>query len=604
MAPNSPCFNYHLDNHAVYLQQQNSCSQQINSSHQRSPYGSWMSVLAENHLKLVKEKFAAVNSYYFKENYVEPVDNFSSNLSAVGVEAAGQNKWLREMRWFARLRLESMRQAMVQQIMNKKVEIWQKKKTEMLRNKKHNVSFKPKFQRSEILIKKENYKLILEQIQKHSQTEQTVTVNPEQRCREICYNATMKKAISLFENVSNEVKNKQFQLSIDTYKSLESRINILKNVQVIEESSLIATYSLLNDLTLFNNNVVKTNQTKTEVTSTKIDNKRNPLRKFSINIPDKSVIKNVKRQFVALVKNNDALIKNLIVIENVPFATDPTTKLQRHNIIKVINTLVNTISSSSPAHLTEKYTKLNALLSGRFICVANTNVMVGQNKEAQLFCMDTLAKKFISHAEEVLSVKAQAAFEMAAVAVKLWSNHSDFGKILFSKIKQKCPILVPFCCRAMKIANFEQLNYQLLGYKVDLAGNIENQEKYLKRMTGIIRLYAALIISSLRCDQPVLGLAHAWTLVAGVLNKNPIVDITPTLLVEFLQIAGFAMHQTYKNQFMKLLQYMNNNYINKIQLITPPGCGGPVTRLKNMVMKCLESRSISEPIGLLPSEFW
>ncbi|XP_050530357.1 mRNA export factor GLE1-like isoform X2 [Daktulosphaira vitifoliae] len=500
------------------------------------------------------------------------------------------------------MQLETMRKTMVQRAIHEKVELWQKKRTEMLRNRKYNISFKPKFQRNEISIKKENYKFILEQIQKRTQIENAFTINPQERFKEICFNASIKRCVSLSDRITCELEDKQFDSQIDTYQLLQSRIKILKTINVIEESTLVESYSLLNDLTLLYNNVVKTNETKSEPCTTKIDNKRNPLRKFSVNIPDKSVIKNVKRQYVALVKNNDALIKNLVVIENLPYATDPATKSQRQNIAKVTNTIVNTISSTSVAHLTDKYNKLNALLGGRFVCVANTNVMIGQNKDALSFCMNILAKKFLNQAEEVVSVKTQAAFDMANIAVKLWVNYPDFGKILYSEIKRKCPILVPFCCRAVKNVS-EQQDYQLLGYKIDSAGNIENQDKYLKRMIGIVRFYAALIITSFKSNQIVLGLAHAWTLVAGILNKNPLVDITATILVEFLQIAGFAMHKIYGIQFIKLLKYIKNEYKKKIQLITPKGCGGPITRLNNLVSKFLESGFISEPKGILSTDF-
>lgn len=594
MAPRDlPFFrNFNLNNHDVLIQK-NIChafNQNNNST-----------TLLKNRLKTIKEKFVAVNNYYLKDIYFEAA--FSSS-SVTGCEK-NDNSWLVEIRSITYLRLELMRKTMVTHKIQEKIEVWQKKKNEMSQNRKFEI-VKPKFQREDILIKKENYKLILDQIQQRTNTEQSFEFNHQERSREICFKATLAQAVLIVSTINNYFNNELLVLSIgkqiDVFYSMKSKLDTLKNITFVEQVSLVALQNLVKDLTSYKNNVVMPMQVEIEADKVKNDNKNKLLSTFSVNIPKENelLIIRTKRQYCALAKNNKALLQNLNAVNNLPFKNDSTTKLLRQNIIKIINTLVNTISSTN---LTDKYNKLNALLSGKLVCVANTQVIIGSNKEALAFCMETLATKIINYAEEVISVKAQSAYEIAAVMVKLWAVHQQFGQILYADIRKKCPLLVPFCYPVAKSLTDQLLDKNSFGYKYDLSGNVESHNKYLKRMTGIVRLYAALIVTSPKYEQPIFGLSHAWIFVAGTLNQNPVADITATMLVEFLNIVGFAMHQAYGKQFIKLLQYINSHYLKKVILVTPFGHGGPITRLNSFISKHLCTELFEEPKGMLSSNF-
>lgn len=597
MAPNaSPFFNFNMDNHAIHIQK-NVCHN-FNYNNKTSTIS-----LFRSRLKSIREQFVAVNSHYLRENVIESVSHYSP--STFVRKEKTENTWLNDMRSVSCMRLDFMRKMIIQQTMREKMELWQLKKDEMARNRKFDISLKSEFQRDEILVKKENYKMIFDQIKEraHMADKQGINIDHQQRGREICFKAVLTKAVLIGNILNNYFNDQQLVLKvgkqIEDYRSMESRLDVLKNIKVVEEAPLIAAQSLLKDLTLYKNNVVMPIQAEIETLKARMDRKKNLLHIFSANKPVENIVKNVRRQYVALVKNNKLLINNLTNVRELPFVNDPTTKVFRQNVIKVINTLVNTISTTNVTHLTDKYNKLNALLSGKLVCVANTQVMIGENKEALAFCMQTLASKIVNYAEEVICVKTQAAYEIATIITKLWNVHQEFGKILFAEMKQKCPLLVPFYYPIAKHLNCEQIDHESFGYKFDSLGNVESDAKYLQRMTGIIRLYASLIVTSSKCDQPVIGLSQAWIFVAGTLNQNPVADITATILVEFLKIVGFAMHQGYGNQFIKLLQYINTHFIKKIILVTPEGNGGPITRLNSFLSRSLCTGSIEEPKGIL-----
>lgn len=591
MAPNaSTFFNFNTNNHAVSIRQ--------NICHKFNYNNNASTLLLKNRLKSIRENFTAVNSYYLKENYIESVNNFSSVVS----QEKNESTWLD----VASMRLELIRKVIVKQNVQEKMEEWQKKKHEMLQNRKFDNSLEPTFNCKDIILEKENYKLILDQIQKRTSTKQVIS-NYQQRSREICFKGALAKAVLTVDVINNYFIDLKLVSNIgkqiDVYNLMKTKLDILKNVKVVEEDSLIAIQNVLKDLMLFKNNVVIPIQTKLAEITTKTDDKKNILKYFSVNMPDKKIIKRVRRQYISLVKNNKKLINNLNLIEKLTFTNDPIKKIFRQNVIKVINTLINTISSTNAAHLTEKYNKLNALLSGKLVSVANIQVKIN-NKDALAFCMETLATKIINYAEEVICVKTESAYEIATIVVKLWGVHPQFGEILFAKIKQKCPLLVPFSCPIAKYLTSEQkLDHKSFGYKFDSSGNIESHSKYLKRMIGIVRLYAAIIVISSKYKEPVIGISQAWIFIAGTLNQCPVADITATILVEFLNIVGFTMNQLYGIQFIKLLKYINIYYMKKIILVTPMGYGGPITRLNNYISKSLFNGLIEEPKGMLSSDY-
>lgn len=569
-------------------------------------YNNNSSTLFKNRLKLIRENFATFNTYYLKD---VSACNFSYPTSVM-TDEKNNYTWLNEMRSVTSARLELLRKAMVAQSMTRKAEVWYDKMKVKPSNGEFDVSFKHKFQREEVLIKKENYKLILDQIRKRTgdEQQQEILSNHRQRSREICFNATLTKAVSVVSIINNYFNNVQTVLNIgkqiEVFRSMESRLNTLTIFKMVDEASLNNLKILLEDLTSYKNNVIIAIQQKIETCKLEVNNslKMNIKNMFSVNMSSELVIMNqVKRQYVALIKNHRALFKNLFIVKNLSFINDPNTKLFRQNVTKVINILVNTISFTNPKHLNDKYIKLNSLLNGKLVCIANTCVMIGENNdEALLFCMETLALKIINYAQKIVSIKTESAFELAVIVIKLWSVHPQFGKILFAEMKQRCPFLIPFKYHGKHLNSVKQLDKKLINYNFDSAGNVESNFKHL---TGIVRLYAAIIFISSKFDQSIIGLSHAWVFVSTILNQNPIADITAIMLIEFLSINGFIMFQVYQKQFVKLLKYINTHYLKKIILITPTGCEGPIFRLNSFISKSLYTGSIKEPKVIL-TNFW
>ena len=125
-------------------------------------------------------------------------------------------------------------------------------------------------------------------------------------------------------------------------------------------------------------------------------------------------------------------------------------------------------------------------------------------------------------------------------------------------------------------------------------------------MSGVVRLYAAILISLPRRNQPhPHGLQHAWRYLTALLNLSPRNDITAAILVEFLSVTGHAMSKEYGKQFQKILHLICTEYFSMIRNVTPRGSGGgPVTRLEDFLQESIIKGGIPPPTGQLSLRFW
>ena len=71
-----------------------------------------------------------------------------------------------------------------------------------------------------------------------------------------------------------------------------------------------------------------------------------------------------------------------------------------------------------------------------------------------------------------------------------------------------------------------------------------------------------------------------------------------------LQVTGHALWKAYGKQFLKLLQLVCTEFIQKIRNVSQQAGGGPVVRLENYIQKCISSGHIRPPEGLMPPNFW
>ncbi|KAK9522072.1 hypothetical protein VZT92_018562 [Zoarces viviparus] len=287
-------------------------------------------------------------------------------------------------------------------------------------------------------------------------------------------------------------------------------------------------------------------------------------------------------------------------------AKDAPTKKLKLELQKAASIPVSQISSNSGSQLREIFDKIDKLLSGRAVVSGGRNISTSQHPQGLDFISFKLAEKFVKQGEEEVASHHEAAFPIAVVASGVWELHPQVGELILAHLHKKCPYAVPHY-PPMKDGTAVEEYQRILGYRVDDSG-VEGQDSFLKRMSGMIRLYAAVIqlrwpYGSKQAAAP-HGLNHGWRWLAQMLNMEPLADITATLLFDFLEVCGNALMKQYQSQFWKLILLLKEEYFPRIEAVTSSGQMGSVIRLRQFLETSLQSRQIRPPKGQLSSVFW
>ena len=148
-----------------------------------------------------------------------------------------------------------------------------------------------------------------------------------------------------------------------------------------------------------------------------------------------------------------------------------------------------------------------------------------------------IAKKLVLQGPTQVASSFKAAFPIAAVVLGVWSSFPDVGELLMAHMYTKCPYTVPFYIPKTKEISTPEY-CKLVGYTVD-GEEVESEDKYLKKLSGVIRLYAAIISSDI---PPAFGnkarphgLEHGWAWLTRVLNMEPR-PVTATIVFDFLEV--------------------------------------------------------------------
>ncbi|MBN3304568.1 GLE1 protein, partial [Amia calva] len=269
---------------------------------------------------------------------------------------------------------------------------------------------------------------------------------------------------------------------------------------------------------------------------------------------------------------------------------DMQTKKLRMELQKAASIPVSQISSISGSKLREVFDKIDKLLSGKPVQSGGRSVSATHHPHGLDFVSYKLAEKFVKQGEEEVASHHEAAFPIAVVASGIWELHPKVGDLILAHLHKKCPYAVPYY-PPMKDGTSVEDYQRILGYRVGDSG-VEAQDSFLKRMSGMIRLYAAIIqlrwpYGNKHGADP-HGLNHGWRWLAQMLNMEPLADVTATLLFDFLEVCGHALMKQYQGQFWKLILLIKEDYFARIEAITSTGQMGSVMRLKQF-LEVLES---------------
>uniref|UniRef100_A0A8C4MAA4 mRNA export factor GLE1 n=1 Tax=Equus asinus TaxID=9793 RepID=A0A8C4MAA4_EQUAS len=267
----------------------------------------------------------------------------------------------------------------------------------------------------------------------------------------------------------------------------------------------------------------------------------------------------------------DASSQCVLAFEGLTSSKDSQARKIKMDLQKAATIPVSQISTIAGSKLKEIFDKIHSLLSGKPVQSGGHSVSVTLNPQGLDFVQYKLAEKFVKQGEEEVASHHEAAFPIAVVASGIWELHPRVGDLILAHLHKKCPYSVPFYPAFKEGMTLE--DYQrMLGYQVK-DSKVEQQDNFLKRMSGMIRLYAAII--QLRWPYG---------------NRQ--------------EVCGNALMKQYQVQFWKMILLIKEDYFPRIEAITSSGQMGSFIRLKQFLEKCLQRKEIPVPKGFLTSSFW
>lgn len=285
--------------------------------------------------------------------------------------------------------------------------------------------------------------------------------------------------------------------------------------------------------------------------------------------------------------------------EGLTSSKDIQAKKIKMDLQKAATIPVSQISTIAGSKLKEVFDKIHSLLSGKPVQSGGRSVSITLNPQGLDFVQYKLAEKFVKQGEEEVASHHEAAFPIAVVASGIWELHPRVGDLILAHLHRKCPYSVPFY-PAFKEGMALEDYQRMLGYQVK-DSKVEQQDTFLKRMSGMIRLYAAIIQLRWpygnRQETHPHGLNHGWRWLAQILNMEPLSDVTATLLFDFLEVCGNALMKQYQLQFWKMILLIKEEYFPRIEAITSSGQMGSFIRLQQFL-------EVTRPWTLRPSWQW
>ena len=281
-------------------------------------------------------------------------------------------------------------------------------------------------------------------------------------------------------------------------------------------------------------------------------------------------------------------------------------KVFKSDCLKAVNTPVNAISVVSADHLKDNLVKLQLLLRGQTVEVAD-RPFAASNPSQVVYIKNVLAKKFVSQGLDVVNSKPEYAFAYAVAIAALWHEFPDFGQLFLAHLFDACPYLLPLNLIDQRIEGEDETDFfRRIGYRV-IDGNKETQDKFIGRMSGAAILYVAVSLAWLPKanednDHP-HGLGNVWSWIAATVNVKPIEDVTASLLRVVIETAGSELFENYGIQFKKLLLFIKEEYLQRIRSLNPNSWSGPIERLEALLDKAIAEGNIKKPEKQLSQGF-
>jgi len=190
-----------------------------------------------------------------------------------------------------------------------------------------------------------------------------------------------------------------------------------------------------------------------------------------------------------------------------------------------------------------------------------------------------IAKQIVQKARGAVKKESSHAFKFAYIIIAQSSKNPMMMKYVLAFLCELSPLLVPCVQRQEDYQTLDEF-WTASGLKevdefapppeddVPVRGEaktFETRSQFTLRAKGCMTIFAAILQSPPPpgSEHP-LDIYHGWRWLTRTLNREPQLG-TATVLAGFLKIAGYAMQQSYPNQFPKLMRFMKEDYLGRFK---------------------------------------
>ncbi|GMH40569.1 hypothetical protein BSKO_08473 [Bryopsis sp. KO-2023] len=250
------------------------------------------------------------------------------------------------------------------------------------------------------------------------------------------------------------------------------------------------------------------------------------------------------KQFEVLHKQRSDMFKQRIGA----FGSDPGFKKERRVLDKQLKTEITQVSGN----LQQVYQKAERIIK----------VLDGLPEDRRFYCYQTLAQIMMSKCD---GLTQNLVFPLAEVLMKVVRKHPLLLDALLSALHKVCVMTVPKYFSLKGGAGGDAERREMMNYKQIEEGTgtrLETEDEFVTRQSGYIMLFAGLL--QVDDGKNSSGVNEAWMYLARLLNALPPTRVTATALENFLRIAGSKLFYRYKNQMVKLLQFMDSHFLKQL----------------------------------------
>ncbi|KAI8872721.1 GLE1-domain-containing protein [Ramicandelaber brevisporus] len=195
------------------------------------------------------------------------------------------------------------------------------------------------------------------------------------------------------------------------------------------------------------------------------------------------------------------------------------------------------------------------------------NEAEGRGPEVYAWIANLFAKAIVSQAEDELSTERGRVFPSARVCVLLASAHPLVMDMVLARLIKKCPHIVPRQFTRSSTETMDDVKRKMrYRHKKDPDAlqnapiEWESDADYLRRMTSMLSLYAAIVQTVPEAGVNLHGIEYGWTWIARMLRLPNSSFLSADLMLAFLEIAGPLLLDTYGDMMRRVVNLIRTEY--------------------------------------------